>query len=113
MIHLHRIPKHSSGIQLAVVIRELELPEKEYEQFRFRLRDNEWQYIDVVGKDTRKSEMCVFSNLLYDTTYKISAEYRLNGEWITVSERTFITQDFDDSPPQFISGGIRYKKGDA
>jgi hypothetical protein len=91
MMHVYTNEYYSSSTQLGIYICELEHQEKEYEQFRIRIKDNDWLLLPVLGLDTYESCTGIFYDLKPFGIYEIEGEVKYQGNWISVHGASFCT----------------------
>lgn len=84
--------KNCQGNKLELYIRELDLSEKEYDDFRIRLNDSEW--INIVNNlsEIYETSSVLFNNLETNKRHTAYGQVKLNGEWIDLQSATFALQ---------------------
>jgi len=85
--------KTSNSTTLSLYIRELDKQEKEYQEFRVKINNNDWLNINLKNDESYETSKILIDNLLLENRYKIDAQYKYNNEWIDIPSCTFVTQE--------------------
>lgn len=91
--------KNCNSGELNLFIRELELPEKEYEGFRLKLNDGDWINIENKLSENFETSSILFKSLDVSKRHTAYGQVKLNDEWIELQSATFAVQSDNRNIP--------------
>jgi hypothetical protein len=95
MQHIFIDKSKSDSDTLAIFIKDLDFPEKQYQEIQIKLdgEDNNWLNIPIEDTDNSYSQILIIDNLEIYKRYKIHARLKINNGWYYLEPCTFVTQE--------------------